>query len=179
MEDKSQWLFNIKIQQMNHKWFALYTKSRTEKKVYTELVEKGITTYLPLEKKLKQWSDRKKWVEEPFIRSYIFVNIDVSNMDQALNTPGVVKVVRFEGKPAPVQEKQIDIIKSILNSKEEYEVCSETFAPGEKVRVEEGLLKGLEGELVYHLNKYKVLVRIESINQNILIRINPSNLKKV
>lgn len=164
---------------MSAKWFALYTKSRAEKRVYEELVDKGITTYLPLDKKLKQWSDRKKWVEEPFIRSYIFVNIEFDNLDKALNTPGVVTVVRFEGKPAPVQEKQIEIIKSILNSNEDYEICSETFEPGEKVRVDGGLLKGLEGELVHHLNKFKVLVRIETINQNILIRINPSYLKKV
>ncbi|MGE0089957.1 MAG: UpxY family transcription antiterminator [Bacteroidales bacterium] len=164
---------------MRAKWFALYTKSRSEKKVNEELLSKGLVTYLPLEKKLKQWSDRKKWVEEPFIRSYIFVNIEPKNLDKALHTPGVVKVIRFEGKPAPIQEKQIEIIKSILNSNENYEVSSESFEPGEKVKVEEGLLKGLEGELVYHLNKYKVLVRIGTINQNILIRINPSYLKKV
>jgi transcriptional antiterminator RfaH len=164
---------------MGAKWFALYTKSRTEKRVNEELLAKGLTTYLPLDKKLKQWSDRKKWVEEPFIRSYIFVNIEPENLDKALNTPGVVKVIWFDGKPAPIQEKQIEIIKSILNSNESYEISSQTFAPGEKVRVEGGLLKGLEGELVYHLNKYKVLVRIETINQNILIRINPSYLKKV
>ena len=164
---------------MSTKWFALYTKSRVEKKINEELTKKGIINYLPLEKKLKQWSDRKKWVEEPFIRSYIFVQIKENELQLALNTPGVVNVIRFEGKPAPVQEKQINIIKTILGSKEDIELSNECFEPGEKVRIEEGLLKGLVGELVYHLNKYKVLIRIETINQNILIRINPSCLVKV
>lgn len=164
---------------MRKQWFALYTKSRTEKKVSQELINKGIENYLPLEKKLKLWSDRKKWVEEPFIRSYIFVFIEESDLHKALNTPGVVTVIRFSGKPAPIREEQIKIIKSILSSNEEYELSPETFEQGEKVEVIQGSLKGLFGEMVFHLNKYKVLVRIESINQNILIRINPSHLRKV
>ena len=164
---------------MEKKWFALYTKSRSEKKVHQALVDKSIVCYLPLEKKLKLWSDRKKWVEEPFIRSYVFVLIEEEKIQQALNTPGVVTVIRFGGKPAVVQEDHIKLIKSILSSNEDYELSTETFEPGEKVEVERGSLKGLYGEMVHHLNKYKVLVRIESINQNILIRINPSYLKKV
>jgi transcriptional antiterminator RfaH len=161
------------------RWYALYTKSRLEKRAYKELVEKGIETYLPLEKRLKQWSDRKKWIEEPFIRSYIFVKVAEHNLEKALNTPGIVTVIRFSGKPAPVREKEIEIIKSILSSEESFEITAENFKVGEKVKVEHGSLKDLKGELVHHLNKYKVLVRIESINQNILIRINPSYLKKV
>jgi len=164
---------------MPRKWFALYTKSRSEKKVHQLLEEKGIHAYLPLEKKLKIWSDRKKWVEEPFIRSYIFVHVEEHELQKALNTPGVVTVIRFEGKPASVREEQIKMIESILSSEEEYELSTETFEPGEKVEVTRGSLKGLLGELVHHLNKYKVLIRIESINQNILVRLNPSFLKKV
>jgi len=161
------------------KWYALYTKSRTEKKVYKELTDKGIETYLPFEKRLKIWSDRKKWVDEPFIRSYIFVKTTEPELQKALNTPGVVTVIRFSGKPAPVREKEIAVIQAVLSSEEDYEITADTFALGEKVKVEHGSLKNLEGELVQHLNKYKVLVRIASINQNILIRINPSYLKKV
>ncbi|MFC2151964.1 UpxY family transcription antiterminator [Bacteroidota bacterium] len=164
---------------MSKNWFALYTKSRSEKKAYQELMDKGVECYLPLEKKLKLWSDRKKWVEEPFIRSYVFVYTEEGNLQQSLNTPGIVTVIKFGGKPAKVQEEHINIIKSILSSSEEYELSTENFDPGEKVKVERGSLKGLFGEMVHHLNKYKVLVRIESINQNILIKINPSYLKKV
>ena len=160
-------------------WFAIYTRSRNEKKVYKQLVNTGIDVYLPLIKTLKQWSDRKKWVEEPFIRSYIFVFIDEADLQQALNTPGIVTVIRFGGKPAKIQENQIDLIKSVLSSNEEYELSTESFETGELVEVESGSLKGLFGEMVHHLNKYKVLVRISSINQNVLIRINPSQLKKV
>jgi len=164
---------------MQKKWFALYTKSRTEKKVHQLLVDKEIECYLPLEKKLKVWSDRKKWVEEPFIRSYVFVHVKEADLQKSLNTPGVVTVIRFEGKPASIREEQIKMIQSVLSSDMDYELSTETFEPGEKVEIAQGSLKGLLGELVHHLNKYKVLIRIESINQNILVRLNPSFLKKV
>ena len=60
---------------MSYNWYALYTFPRFEKKVYKRLVERGIEAYLPLQKKLRKWKDRKKWIEEPLIRSYIFVKI--------------------------------------------------------------------------------------------------------
>ena len=56
-------------------WYAVHVMPRWEKKVYTALLEQHIETYAPLQKRLKQWSDRKKWVEEPVIRSYVFVKI--------------------------------------------------------------------------------------------------------
>ena len=127
---------------MAKKWFALYTKSRSEKKVNQELIYKGIESYLPLEKKLKVWSDRKKWIEEPFIRSYVFVKIEEKELHKALNTFGVVSVIKFEEKPAMIQEDHINIIKSILSSNEEYEISTEKFEPGEEVEVTHGSLKG-------------------------------------
>lgn len=164
---------------MEKNWYALYTKSRSEKKVDLELTNKGIESYLPLEKKLKIWSDRKKWVDEPFIRSYVFVHIEIDDLHNALNTPGVVSVIRFGGKPAKVQDDHIKIIQKILSNNEEFEISTESFEQGEKIEITRGSMKGFFGEMVHHLNKYKVLIRISSINQNLLIRINPSFLRKV
>lgn len=163
----------------HRRWYALYTKPRFEKRTEKELRLKGIEVYLPLEKRLKQWSDRKKWVYEPLIRSYIFVYVNKSELNNAYHTPGVLTVVKFEGEPAPIQDKQIQALKDILNSKEVYEVTSETFEIGSYVEVTQGGLKGLQGEMVEHLNKFKVLIRLEIVQQNILVNINPSYLKKV
>ncbi len=161
------------------KWYALYTKSRNEKKVYQNLIEKNIETYLPVEKKLKQWSDRKKWVEEPMIRSYIFVKIFLYELQDVLQTPGVVTIIRFGGSPEAIPENQINTIKKILSNDIDYEISSEKFEIGQKVEVASGKLKGIKGELINNLNKYKVLIRIESINQNLLVQINPTNLLKL
>ena len=59
----------------NKKWFAIYVKSRCEKKVNEQLEDIGVESFLPLITRVKQWSDRKKKVEEPLFRSYLFVHI--------------------------------------------------------------------------------------------------------
>lgn len=161
------------------RWYALYTKSRAEKKAERELQLKGLEPYLPLEKRLKQWSDRKKWVYEPLIRSYIFLRANNKELYHAYYTPGIVTVVNFEGKPAPIPDKQIQAIKEVLKSGEHYEVTSDEFEVGEMVEIQAGKLKGFQGELVKQLNRYKVLIRIDVIQQNLLININPSYLKKL
>ena len=58
---------------LEYHWYAIYTRSRGEKVVAKLLKESGLEVYLPLQRKLRQWSDRKKWVEVPYINSYVFV----------------------------------------------------------------------------------------------------------
>ena len=57
------------IDKDNKKWFAIYVKSRNEKKVFKTLDDIGIESFLPLITRMKQWSDRRKKVEEPLFRS--------------------------------------------------------------------------------------------------------------
>ena len=167
------------MEENGKRWYALYTKSRAEKKTEKELLYRGYETYLPLEKRLKQWSDRKKWVYEPLIRSYIFIRATRKELHYSTYTMGVVKVVNFEGKPAPIPDRQIQAIKEILKSGESYEVTSDFFEVGELVEIQTGNLKGIQGELIKQLNRYKVLIRIDVIQQNLLVNINPSYLKKL
>ena len=54
-------------------WHALYVRSRSERKVLTQLEEMGVEAYLPLITLIKQWSDRRKKVEEPLFKSYVFI----------------------------------------------------------------------------------------------------------
>ncbi len=131
------------------KWYAVYTRAKAEMKVEYLLNRIGIENYLPLQKVLRQWSDRKKWINEPLLRGYIFVRIsnDKEYLD-VLSTDHVVKFVRFEGQAAIIPDKQIENIKLLLTSGEELEVSIEDFTPGDSVKVVAGSLRGLEGVLV-------------------------------
>lgn len=153
------------------KWYAAYTKSRTEKKVFEELQQNGIEAYLPLQRKLKQWSDRKKWVEEPLLRCYIFVNIELKDYYRVLNTRGVVRYITFEGKAVPIPENQIDVLRKIVATEADVEVTSDRFAPGDKVKVVGGPLLGLEGEMVDYRGSRRVMVRFDQLGQHLLVSI--------
>jgi len=160
-------------------WYAVYVRSRNEKKVYELIKEKDIETYLPLIKTIRQWSDRKKMVEVPLFNSYVFVKILPANFYQVLAVDGAVKFIKFEGKPAHIPDEQIESLKLLLHSGEKFEVSIEEFETGEMVEVINGPLTGFKGILVRYKNKNRALLHIDSINQTLIINILPSYLRKV
>lgn len=168
MEEKK----TIYVQSPNQSyWYAVYTRPRAEKQVYERLLDKGIDVFLPLQKKVKQWSDRKKIVETPLFSSYIFVNITRSSYDDVLRTHGVVKYITFEGKAATIPSDQIDNLRIIVDSDADVETTWETRQKGEKVRVNGGHLHGLEGILISDGSKKKVLVQVDRLDQNLVIEV--------
>jgi transcriptional antiterminator RfaH len=160
------------------RWYAAYTKPRNEKKVFDRLVAAGIETYLPLQRILKQWSDRKKMVEEPLFRSYIFVKIAQKDYFNVLNTFGVVRYITFEGKAVPIPENQINLIKQLLEQNFEIESVEENLKPGTMVEVKLGSLNGLVGELIEHKGKKKVVVRFEHISHSLLVTLPATYVSK-
>jgi transcription antitermination factor NusG len=160
------------------RWYAAYTKSRSEKKILERLTQASFEAYLPIRRKRHQWSDRLKWVEEPLIKSYIFIRVNERDYYNAINTPGLVCYVTFEGKAAPIPDRQIDMLKTLLNEGAEIEVSNERFAAGQKIIVVSGTLVGMQGEMVEYRGKKKVLVRLGSTGTNILVTVNLDLIEK-
>ena len=158
-------------------WYAIYTKSRNEKKVATLFLRDGIEYYLPLMKRLKFWSDRKKQVEEPLFSSYVFVHIDEFEHLNVLKTTGVVRFISFEGKKVAIRDTEIEAIRKYAETGEELLLNEEDYKIGKKVKVKIGPMKGLEGKLVEVLGKQRVKVEIEAIGQAVFIRIPKGNLE--
>lgn len=163
----------------NKKWFAIYVKSRSEKKVLKLLEDIGVESFLPLITRVKQWSDRKKKVEEPLFRSYLFVNIPLSDYYTVLNVNGVVKFITFEKKPVPVPDNQIIAIKEYLNDTELHFIDYEDFKEGELVRIKSGQMKDLVGRFIKINGKHRVIIDIEAVGQSIPINIARSNVEAV
>lgn len=161
------------------KWYAVYTRPRFEKKVCQDLLEQGIEAYLPMIKTMRQWSDRKKMVEIPLFSSYVFVNIGRKHYDLVLQTFGAVKYITFEGKAAAIPAEQIDLLKIIVNSNEKVETTWESRQKGDRVVVTAGSLKGLEGILITDGDRKKVLVRIDSIDQNLTVEVHASLIEAI
>ena len=170
---------NIINKKTKPNWYAVYTRPRAEKLVYQRLLESGIETFLPMQKTIRQWSDRKKLIEKPLLSSYIFVYTIKKQFPVVFKTFGVVKFVTFEGQPVPIPQKQIDNLKLLIDSDAEIEVTTEKFAPGDNVEVRNGSLVGLTGELIKHGGRKRVIVRIDRLDQNIIVTIPVSFLAKI
>lgn len=148
----------------NLQWFAVYVKARFERKVLAALEQKEIECYLPLRKEVRQWSDRKKEVEEPLIRGYLFVYIDIRFYYDVLVVPGVIKFVSFDQKPAVIPEYQIDDLKIFLRDGGRHvEVTNEYVQKGQLVRVCEGPFLDAIGEIVELRGKKRILMRVRAL----------------
>jgi len=156
---------------MEYFWYALYTFPRSEKKTLNRLQDSDIEAFLPLCRKLRKWKDRKKYVEEPLISSYIFVKISEREYYKVLETEGVLRFVTFSGKAAPIPENQINMMKVIVASKLPIILTSEKLKPGSKIRVISGVFTGLEAEMVSFRGKKNLIVRVDHVGQSILVNI--------
>lgn len=155
-------------------WFALYTKPRYEQKVADELLQTGINSYLPTQKTLKQWSDRKKWVVEPLFKSYCFVQILPYKYLEPLKANGAIRYIWHDGKPGIVRDNEIEVIKLLCDSNLQLEVVPLTFEKGQKVQITNGSLAGLTGEYIQNAGQQKILIRIISISHGVLVTIPPA-----
>jgi transcription antitermination factor NusG len=153
-------------------WYAVYTKSRTEKKVTLRLQDAGIEAYCPVNKREKQWSDRKKITEEPLFRSYVFVNIDLEQQGSIVRrTLGVVNFVYWLNKPAVIQNDEILAIQQFLSEHAAVEVLGNTLQVGDFITIDAGALKGQKAEVVGVKNRHEVRLRIDSLGFELVARV--------
>lgn len=158
-------------------WFAIYTKSRMEKKVADRLADQHIEVYCPTQTVLRQWSDRKKKVKVAVFPSYVFVKFqDDHERLKILQTPGVVNFVRYLGEDARIRPIEIDAIQNLLGEYEE--VSLEPIKEGDKVQIQHGGMKGQEGKVIL-TQKDRVIVYIESLGLSLKAKLSKAKVKKV
>ena len=158
------------------KWIAVYTKSRHEKVVIQELENKNIEAYCPIFKERRQWSDRKRWVEFPLFRSYVFAKIELKNSLYILQAMGVHHIIKFQGNISIIPDEIIQNIKSMIDGGFTVEQV-EYFVKGDEVIVVDGPLKGMDGIVVKIKNENKLVLKVAAIQQAIAVQIHPGYLK--
>lgn len=164
-------------------WYVIYTRSRFEKKVEEDLNKNNIEAYCPKRWVEKQWSDRKKMVEEPLFRSYVFVKMMEHQKYDILNTNGVVKFVQFKGDLAKIREEEIDHIKAILNQYDHNQLLIDQLEVNQMVTIGSGAFIDRQGRVLESKgNKIVILleelgIRIEvDQGKNILQKKQPNNI---
>jgi transcription antitermination factor NusG len=165
------------IEVQNLKWYALYVRSRYEKKVHQLLLEEGVVSFLPLLDTWRQWSDRKKKVSEPLFRGYVFVNIDIRKEQMmVLDTEGVVKFIGIGRTPSVISEKDIDWLKRLVREPDAVHRHVNALPAGQRVKVLAGPFKDFEGVVVKQGRESRLVVFFESIMQGVEVTIVPDVL---
>jgi transcription antitermination factor NusG len=166
---------------MNKQWYVFYTKSRQEKKVMDLLLKGGYDVFLPMQKVMRQWSDRKKKVEVPLFNSYIFVKDFDHKIADILKTPGVAWNIRHNGKPAVLREEEFEMIRRFLTTGYFLETTGDvaSFQVGDRARIVDGPLAGVKGILTGQDKNERFNIVLEGIQQVIQVQMPAALLEKI
>ena len=159
-------------------WYAVYTKPRWEKKVAATLLEKGIENYCPINKVIRQWSDRKKMVMEPVFKGYVFVKLEENKKWQVKDVNGILNFVYWLGKPAVIRDEEIDTIRKFLNEFEDVQVEPKGVVVNSEVRIRQGVLMNYHGVVVEVLGN-RAVVKIETLDIQLSAHFDKKNLEPV
>jgi transcription antitermination factor NusG len=161
-------------------WYALYTRSRFEKKMLSELTDRSIEVFLPMREVLSRWKDRKKRIWVPLFPGYIFVNhVDTpENRYRVLNVSGAVRFVGREGRAEQIPEEQIQNVRRFL----EASIAIDPYPyirVGSRVEVIAGPLKGIQGILVEKRGRFRFVIQVDLIRQAVSVEIDSSDVRPI
>ena len=156
-------------------WLAAYTCAHHEKQVARQLEDRRIECFLPFYRAVHRWKDRRKELDVPLFPGYVFVQLPAEDRLRVLQVPGVVRFVSFGGRPAPVDNADIESLRNgIVNG-----VRAEPhpyLKIGRRVHVKHGPLAGTEGILVRKKDKLRVVISVDLIMRSVAVEIEAADL---
>lgn len=157
-------------------WLAVWTRSRHEVSVRNQLVGKGLETFLPMVTRWSQWKDRRKRIDWPLFPGYCFVRLDPAEALRALSCTGVVSLVCFDGRPAPVAENEIDSVRRMVESELRFDPCP-LIHEGAPVEVVSGPLRGVVGRLVRKGPHARLVVAVGLLGQGVAVDVDAGDVR--
>lgn len=168
------------LDEQEARWFAVYTRYKREKQVLKRLTEKGITTYLPIQRVKRYYTRKVKQVELPLISCYLFTKITKPEYIPVLDTPDVVKFVRFSKNLISIPEREIKLIQRVVGEDVEVEMePRQHMRKGDEVEIIGGRLTGLKGTLVNREGQKHFVVELESLGYAMRMQVDPQYLRKI
>lgn len=160
-------------------WRVIYVKARHEKCVCRDLADRGIESYLPLRKELRQWSDRRKWIETPLFSCYVFTRSSQTELKRVYVIDGFVKFVSSNGKPSIVPDNQIESVKRLIEyHSNDIDVLEGDYS-GYEAEVIAGPLIGLRGKIVELINGKNFVVSIEGLDKLLSIKVSADAVRLI
>lgn len=159
----------------SEEWFALQVIPRHEKKVATLLEHCGCEHLLPVCKTGRRWSDRIKAIDLPLFPGYVFFRTQRPLMEIVRSVPGIIRIVSFGGKPHPVPEEDIEVLKRLTGLERDIRPSS-YLNVGQRVRVVAGPLLGLTGIIIGVKKRFRLVLAVDLIMKSVSAEIEQSEV---
>ena len=159
-------------------WYVLRTRSRHEKVVRDQLVERSIEAFLPLYERWSRWKDRRKKIAFPLFPGYCFARFSLTERLRVLNVVGVAQLIGFQGRAEPVPDAEIEAIQRLTATTLQYDPHP-FLAEGMEVEVVRGPLAGVRGKLLRKDRVAKLVLAVTLIRQAAVVEIHPADVARV
>lgn len=159
-------------------WYALRTRSRHEKVVRDQLVQRSVEAFLPLHERWSRWRDRRKRIAFPLFPGYCFAHFPLTERLRVLNLVGVVEIVGVAGRPEPVPDVEIESLQRLVATTLQYDPHP-FLAEGMDVEVVRGPLAGVRGKLLRKDRTTRLVLQVTLIRQAAVVEIHPADVARV
>jgi len=161
---------DLKEEKPSLPWFALQTRSRYENFVANHLRDKGYELFLPVYKCRRRWSDRVKEFELPLFPNYLFCRFDPLARFPILVTPGIIQVLGIGKNLVPVDDAEVIGIQKVVQSGLPRRPWPFLQA-GQRVRVDYGPLRGVEGSLVEFKGYHRLILSVALLQRSVSVEV--------
>lgn len=163
----------------NALWNVIYTRSKWEKKVDKLLKTQNINSFCPTVKARHRWVDRIKIIELPLFKSYLFVMANPKEQLQVKQTTGVVNFVLHCGKPASINNYEIERIRALVENYDNVEAVSlPRIKIGDNLKIQDGVLLDWQGEVLKIQGK-SVVMLMKELNCALVVNTDDTRLHLV
>lgn len=159
-------------------WYAIQVRSRCECIVSELLTTKGYEIFAPVYRSRRKWSDRTKEIEAHLFPGYVFCHFDpkARSDNPVITTPGVVKILGFANKPAPLDDREMEAVRLAAQPKAGPKPFP-YLSSGLNIRITHGPLSGLEGMLAKIKNKDILVVSVTMLRRSIAVEIDSNSVE--
>lgn len=130
----------------------------------------GVEAFAPMYRTRRRWSDRTKEIEAPLFPGYLFGRFAPAERARVLRTPGVLQIVGFGGVATPVPEQEIGALRAALGSQLSLRPWPHLRA-GDRVRIEAGPMRGVEGLLVREAAGLRLILGVELLQRSVAVEV--------
>jgi len=159
-------------------WYALHVRSNFEHITHKLLTQKGLTSFLPCYATRRRWSDRMKVIEHPLFPGYVFCRFDPRNWLPVVRTPGVVQILGNERSFTPIEEQEMESVRRLVASG--IPPMAHVFLRiGQRVYIERGPLRGVEGILVADKGGFRLVVSLTLLQRSVAVEVDAEWVRPV
>jgi transcription elongation factor/antiterminator RfaH len=147
-------------------WYAVYSKPQREEFAESQLLKKGLEVFLP--KLLLPNHGKKPKRIVPLFPNYLFTRINIYSPEYGYTiwSPGVKRIVSFNGIPAPIDGDIVDYLMKQTNT-EGLIPARSNLRVGQEVRIDGGPFDGLIGIIQEPSNaRGRVKILLQLLNRS-------------